>query len=102
MPPSSDPVIDDAIERLVFEFAGRVSPQTVAAVVRRSRNDLDSCPPAALPELTERLARQRVHDRLPVPGVASAVLSWRGAGTAGAAVAAFPAACLTAAAAALS
>ena len=72
MPPSSDPVIDDAIERLVFEFAGRVSPQTVAAVVRRSRNDLDSCPPAALPELTERLARQRVHDRLPVPGVASA------------------------------
>ena len=71
MPPSSDPVIDDAIERLVFEFAGRVSPQTVAAVVRHSRNDLDSCPPAALPELTERLARQRVHDRL--PGVASAV-----------------------------
>jgi len=48
-----------------------VSPQTVAAVVRRSRNDLDACPPAALPELTERLARQRVHDRL--PGVASAV-----------------------------
>ena len=71
MPPSSDPVIDDAIERLVFEFAGRVSRQTVAAVVRRSRNDLDACPPAALPELTERLARQRVHDRL--PGVAPAV-----------------------------
>ena len=73
MPPLSDPVIDDAIERLVVEFAGRVSPQTVAAVVRRSRKDLDSCPPAALPELTERLARQRVHDRLPVPGVASGV-----------------------------
>jgi len=73
LPPLSDPVIDDAIERLVFEFAGRVSPQTVAAVVRRSRNDLDACPPAALPELTERLARQRVHDRLPGPCGASAV-----------------------------
>jgi hypothetical protein len=66
-------VIDDAIERLVFEFAGSVSPQTVAAVVHCSRHDLDSCPPAALPELTERLARQRLRDRLPVAGFASAV-----------------------------
>lgn len=72
MPSFSDPVIDDAIERLVFEFTGRMSAQTVAAIVRRSRHDLDSCPPAALPELTERLARQRLSDRLLVAGVASA------------------------------
>lgn len=68
MPSFSDPVIDDATQRLVFEFTGRMSPRTVAEVVRRSRHDLDSCPPAALPELTERLARQRLNDRLPVAG----------------------------------
>ena len=64
MPSFSDPVIDDAVERLVFEFTGRMSPRTVTAVVHRSRHDLDSCPPAALPELTERLARQRLNDHL--------------------------------------
>ncbi len=70
MPPLSDPVIDDAIERLVYEFAGQVSARTVAAIVHLSRHDLDSCRPGTLPELTERLARQRLSDILPAAGVA--------------------------------
>jgi hypothetical protein len=32
--------------------------------VRRVRRDFDSCPPAALPGLIERLARRRRNDRL--------------------------------------
>ena len=71
MPSVSDPVIDNAVKRLVVEFIGRLPARTVAAVVRRSRHDLDSCPPAALPELTERLARQRLSNRLLVVGVAA-------------------------------
>ena len=70
MPPLLDPVIDDAIERLVFEFAGQVPTRTVTAVVHLSRRDLDSCPPPALPELTERLARQRLRDILSAGGTA--------------------------------
>ena len=65
LPSLSDPVIADATQRLASEFAGRVCAVTIAAIVHRSRLDLDSSPPAALPELTERLARQRLHDRLP-------------------------------------
>ncbi len=71
VPSLSDPVIDDVTQRLASEFAGRLSAVTIAAVVRRSRLDLDSSPPAALPELTERLARQRLHDRLAQSRVAS-------------------------------
>lgn len=66
-------MIDEAIERLALEFAGQVSARTVAAVVRLSRHDLDSCPLAALPELTERLARQRLREIMPAAGAAQAV-----------------------------
>lgn len=69
VPPLLDPVIDDAIERLAFEFADQLPSRTVTAVVHLSRCDLDSCPPAALPELTERLARQRLRDILSAAGV---------------------------------
>ena len=64
--PQLDPVIDDAIERLVGEFTGQVPTRTVTAVVHLSRRDLVSCPPAALPELTER---QRLMDILSPGGV---------------------------------
>ncbi len=51
MLPISDPVIEDTIERLTFEFAGCLPVSIIATVVRRSQHDLDSCPLAALPEL---------------------------------------------------
>ena len=46
--------------RLEREFAGAVQRPAIAEVVRRSRQDLDGPHPAALPELVERLARQRL------------------------------------------
>ncbi len=68
----ADPVFDETVKRLAREFAGLLSLGTVAIVVRSSRHDLDSCPRCALPELVERLARQRLIDVLPAPTVASA------------------------------
>ena len=55
-----DRCIADAVERLEREFAGAVHRPAIAEVVRRSRQDLDGPHPAALPELVERLARQRL------------------------------------------
>ncbi len=55
-----DRCITDAVERLEREFAGAVQRPAIAEVVRRSRQDLDGPHPAALPELVERLARQRL------------------------------------------
>ena len=46
--------------RLEREFAGAVLRPAIAEVVRRSHQDLDGPHPAALPELVERLARQRL------------------------------------------
>lgn len=53
---------DEAVRRLVTEFAGRFGRGTVRAVVDRSCGDLDGVPAGALPELLERLARQRLID----------------------------------------
>jgi hypothetical protein len=64
VPSASEPVIAEAIERLTPEFAGQLSSGIVAAVVRRCRRDLDTSLPTALPELLERLARQRLIDSL--------------------------------------
>lgn len=62
--PSSTPTITDesvasAIARLTAEFAGR-SPAPIEPVVTACRRDLAGAPPGALPELVERLARQRL------------------------------------------
>jgi len=52
----------DVTERLFGEFE-RVHPlPVIAAVVRQCRNDLEGSPPGALPEVLERLARQRLSD----------------------------------------
>jgi hypothetical protein len=57
-------VLTDAVRRLHREFDGTVHPGVVRLVVHRSRDELD-CPSAeALPELVERLARQRLQERL--------------------------------------
>jgi hypothetical protein len=55
-----DRCIAEAVVRLEREFGGAVQRPAIAEVVRRSHQDLDGPHPAALPELVERLARQRL------------------------------------------
>jgi len=57
-------MIAETIERLTPEFAKQLPSGIIATVVRHSRHDLDTSLPAALPELLERLARQRLIDAL--------------------------------------
>lgn len=60
--PPADPSVRAAVDRLTAEFAGRFPERLVDTVVRGSRRDLDSVPADALPEMVERLARQRLLD----------------------------------------
>lgn len=62
--PCSDPAVEQAVERLRGEYAGRVRPQLVVRVVRESRRDLGGSPVGALPELVERLARYRLAEHI--------------------------------------
>ncbi|AEA22969.1 hypothetical protein Psed_0706 [Pseudonocardia dioxanivorans CB1190] len=55
-----DDCVTAAVARLAGEFAGRVDRGTVRRTVVSCRADLDAAPPPALPELVERLARQRL------------------------------------------
>ena len=55
-----DPSVDQAVDRLRGEYAGRVGAQLIVRVVRDSRRDLGGSPVGALPELVERLARYRL------------------------------------------
>ena len=55
-----DLAVEQAVDRLRGEYAGRVRPQLVVRVVRESRRDLGGSPVGALPELVERLARYRL------------------------------------------
>jgi hypothetical protein len=48
----------DLVERLFREFENHVTLGEIADVVRESRQQLKGSPPQALPERTERLARQ--------------------------------------------
>jgi hypothetical protein len=52
------------IERLFTDFQSQLSLAAVVSAVRRCRRELDTVPEPALPELLERLARQRLHDTL--------------------------------------
>ena len=52
----------DVVDRLLNEFASHLSLNAIVVTVRHCRSDLDTVPVPALPELTERLARQRLHD----------------------------------------
>ncbi|WP_157110711.1 hypothetical protein [Nocardia anaemiae] len=58
---------DQTVDRLCLEFDGQFSRIRVAAMVRRCAEDLAGTPPGALPELCERLARQRLLDTMPIP-----------------------------------
>jgi hypothetical protein len=55
-----DPTVAAAAARLTAEFAPEVREAVVVRVVLGSRRDLRGSPAGALPELVERLARQRL------------------------------------------
>jgi len=57
----ADAVTTGAVERLAAQFPA-VPSRTVVRVVRGSLADLSGVPTGALPELLERLARQRLTD----------------------------------------
>jgi hypothetical protein len=60
VPPTvSDPSVRSAISRLTREFP-EVGPRSITLVVRTCREELRGSPQGALPELVERLARQRL------------------------------------------
>ena len=59
-----DPVSDTA-PRLYREFQEHTTLSNVIATIEQCRNELDTPSEAALPELIERLARQRLADQFP-------------------------------------
>lgn len=52
----------DVSERLFHEFDAVYERPVITAMVSRCESELDSVVPAAIPELVERLARQRLID----------------------------------------
>jgi hypothetical protein len=59
----------DVSERLMAEFEDRLALDVISRVVQGCRADLDCSSPAALPELVDRLARQRLLDAAVAAGV---------------------------------
>ena len=60
----------DIVERLLFEFEASLSLGDITGVVQQCRQDLAGSPPAAMPELLERLARCRLSTRVDDSGAA--------------------------------
>jgi hypothetical protein len=60
MPLTEDTAVDQAVARLADEFRARLRPQVIGTVVRNCRRDLSGVPATALPEMVERLARERL------------------------------------------
>lgn len=56
------PHVEATVERLAGEFDYRIPRAQIAACVHRCVRDLGGIAPAAVPELSERLARQRLID----------------------------------------
>ena len=54
------PAVGQAVTRLADGFRARLSPQVIGTVVRTCRQDLSGVSATALPELVERLARERL------------------------------------------
>jgi hypothetical protein len=60
VPPTlPDPSVRSAVTRLTQEFP-ELGPRSITVVVRTAREELRGSPDGALPELVERLARQRL------------------------------------------
>ena len=64
LPSVSDLSVRSATTRLAEEFP-QLSQQSIVLVVRTCREELRGSPDDALPELVERLARQRLRVTLP-------------------------------------
>ena len=62
----------EAVQRLDREFDGALGRADIAQVVSWSHADLQGPHPAALPELVERLARQRILQRVSTARVPTA------------------------------
>jgi hypothetical protein len=60
----SDSAVRSAVGRLADEFPD-LGPRSIVLVVRTCREELRGSPDGALPELVERLARQRLRVSLP-------------------------------------
>jgi hypothetical protein len=58
----ADPLVDVTV-RVYADVADRITLAEVLAVVTQCRTDLDTPSAAALPELVERLARQRLAEQ---------------------------------------
>jgi hypothetical protein len=54
----------EVVHRLDREFGGALGRADIAQVVSWSHADLDGPHPAAMPELVERLARERLRQRV--------------------------------------
>lgn len=63
---TDDVSVAEAVTRLGAEFGERLPVSTVCRTVLACRHDLEGAPVQALPELVERLARQRLLSGLPV------------------------------------
>lgn len=61
--------VADVVERLMPETEGRLELGVISQVALGCRTDLDCSPVSSLPELIERLARQRLLDRAPATGL---------------------------------
>jgi hypothetical protein len=70
LPHHDDRWLLDAVHRLDREFGGALGRADIAQVVSWSRADLDGPHPAAMPELVERLARERLLQRVALTAVA--------------------------------
>ena len=64
LPTVPDPSVRSATTRLAQEFP-QLSQRSIVLVVRTCREQLRGSPTDALPELVERLARQRLRVSLP-------------------------------------
>ncbi|MCU1664388.1 MAG: hypothetical protein QOI36_1446 [Pseudonocardiales bacterium] len=60
-----DPALANTTDRLIVEFRGEVDVAAIGRVVLSCREELRGAPAGALPELIERLARQRLLSTLP-------------------------------------
>ncbi|WP_433567283.1 hypothetical protein ACQP1O_20065 [Nocardia sp. CA-151230] len=70
---------EQTVTRLCAEFGGELSRPQVELVLRRCLTDLAGSPVGAMPELSERLARQRLADELDVDVLIPAVWTYTGA-----------------------
>jgi anti-anti-sigma factor len=85
---ASDPLLDVAL-RVYADFAQHATLAEILAVIAGCRTDLDTPSSEALPELVERLARQRLIDQVTneiAPPEPRAVLNGQGRGRSGARV----------------